>query len=388
MHDHYEDCPWREQALYALDGRSEMLTAFYAFKETKLTAASLRLMANSIREDNLLELCSPGRVSITIPYFSAAFVLALGEYYHHSGDEETVSDLLPVAYDILSGYYGRMKHHGWLLPSYRQKQYWNFYEWQDGLTESIGKESDPEALTFDAPLMALVSMAFTAYANTLTALGQKNNDDAMIDQGDAVLHCSEELNEQLNNHFYDEEKGLYRTYLSVSLSDGSPYPPEKPHYAELTQELAVLCGAAKDGNHLDDLLDRIHHRTEMIPSTLASALFRYADGRCFNFFATTAGGCDMPVQVTLTGNGHTVTATPDTLTLDGHAAEKEGGHAKIGKDVWGDGHAKLVADFYRSVEENTPFAIDGEEGAKVVRAILAMYRSNGKETPLTKGENR
>ena len=275
MHDHYEDCPWREQALYALDGRSEMLTAFYAFKETKLTAASLRLMASSIREDNLLELCSPARVPITIPYFSAAFVLALGEYYLHSGDEETVNDLLPVAYDILSGYYGRMKHHGWLLPSYRQKQYWNFYEWQEGLTESIGKESDPEALTFDAPLMALVSMAFTAYADTLTAIGKKNNDEAMIDQGDAVLHCSEELNEQLNNYFYDEEKGLYRTYLSVSLSDGSPYPPEKPHYAELTQELAVLCGAAQDGNHLDDLLDRIHHRTEMIPSTLASALFRY-----------------------------------------------------------------------------------------------------------------
>ena len=120
----------------------------------------------------------------------------------------------------------------------------------------------------------------------------------------------------------------------------------------------------------------------------ASALFTYEDGRCFNFYATTAGGADMPVQITLAGNGHTVTATPDTLTLDGHAVEKEGGHAKIGKDVWGDGHAKLVADFYRSVEEDTPFAIDGEEGAKVVRAILAMYRSSGKETLLTKGEDQ
>jgi hypothetical protein len=58
MHEHYEDCPWREQALYTMDSRNQMLCGYYAFREFDFPKASIRLMAQSIREDNLLELCS------------------------------------------------------------------------------------------------------------------------------------------------------------------------------------------------------------------------------------------------------------------------------------------------------------------------------------------
>lgn len=274
MHDHYEDCPWREQALYAMDGRSEMLEAFYAFGETALTRESLRLMADSLREDALLELCSPARVSITIPAFSAAFVIALSEYFENSGDRETVDALLPVAYEILSGFYGRMKHHGWMLPAYRQKQYWNFYEWSDGLAGKIGAEQPPESMTYDAPLMAFVSMAFTAYADLLMHLGRIDGDEETVLQGDAVLHCSEELCERLNEFFWDESVGLYRTRLGVSLSDGSPYDTGEAHYAELTQVLCVLAGAV-DGSRLPALLEKICKKDGMVPSTLSMGIFRY-----------------------------------------------------------------------------------------------------------------
>ncbi|MBQ8350734.1 MAG: Gfo/Idh/MocA family oxidoreductase [Clostridia bacterium] len=116
----------------------------------------------------------------------------------------------------------------------------------------------------------------------------------------------------------------------------------------------------------------------------ASALFRYEDGRVFNFFATTASGADMPVQVMVaTEGGQTIVAANDTITVNGEIRPSDSGDIRYGKDVWGDGHAKLVRDFYTCIKEDQPFAIDGREGARVVRAILAMYRSQGKEETLT-----
>lgn len=112
----------------------------------------------------------------------------------------------------------------------------------------------------------------------------------------------------------------------------------------------------------------------------ASARFLTADGRSFSFFATTGGGADFPVQLMVkTAAGDTVVAANDTLTVNGEIRPSESGTVRYGKDVWGDGHAHLVADFYDAVAHGRHFAIDGAEGARVVRAILAMYRSGGKE---------
>ena len=132
--------------------------------------------------------------------------------------------------------------------------------------------------------------------------------------------------------------------------------------------------ATTENRHLDGVIE--------VEDT-ASALFRYADGRVFNFFATTASGTDMPVQLMLsTQDGHTLVVANDTITVDGVIRPCDSGQARYGKDVWGDGHAKLVNDFYTCIREDRPFALNGEEGARVVRAILAMYRSRGREVPL------
>ena len=115
----------------------------------------------------------------------------------------------------------------------------------------------------------------------------------------------------------------------------------------------------------------------------ASALFRYADGRVFSFFATTASGADFPVQVMLrAADGTRIVAANDTLTVNGEIRPSPAGTLRYGKDVWGDGHAALVADYYRHLEEGRPFPIGTEAGAGVLRAILAMYRSHGREVRL------
>lgn len=58
MHEHYEDCPWREQALYAMDSRNQMLCGYYVFQNKEFAASSLRLLALGQREDGCSS-CAP-----------------------------------------------------------------------------------------------------------------------------------------------------------------------------------------------------------------------------------------------------------------------------------------------------------------------------------------
>lgn len=109
MHEHYEDCPWREQALYAMDSRNQMLFGSYVFKNNEgYVKANLRLMANGLRADGLLELCFPARVGITIPSFSCYFVLALAEYFERTKDSAFLKEINSVAKKILDTFAGRV----------------------------------------------------------------------------------------------------------------------------------------------------------------------------------------------------------------------------------------------------------------------------------------
>ena len=54
----------------------------------------------------------------------------------------------------------------------------------------------------------------------------------------------------------------------------------------------------------------------------------------------------------------------------------------FGKCDYGRGHNSLIADFYSCVSRGEKFWINGEEGAKVVKLILAVYESNGKEVKI------
>ena len=48
-----------------------------------------------------------------------------------------------------------------------------------------------------------------------------------------------------------------------------------------------------------------------------------------------------------------------------------------GKACYGMGHAPLIEDFYDCIKTGRKFAIDGKEGAKALRIVLAAYESNG-----------
>ncbi len=99
----------------------------------------------------------------------------------------------------------------------------------------------------------------------------------------------------------------------------------------------------------------------------------------FTFFATNAAAVSMPVSITARTQDEEIVLLPHSVVINGETVFHEPQNMIMGKACYGNGHIDLLADFYRCLREGKPFPIGGAEGARVVRLILAMYKSNGKK---------
>jgi len=249
MHDHYEDCPWREQALYAFDSRNQMLAGYYAFGEFAFARENLRLLALSQREDGLLELCAPARISITIPSFSMAFIMTLEEYCRYSGDLAFGREMLPVAERILDTL--RAQVCDGLAWRMTDPKYWNFYEWQPLL------EGNP------APDVPSAEAGLQMFG--LLALQRMRALKAMLDMDSRSADLALEAELELGlEQFWDEENQAYASYLRGG---------EKLQYAELIQSLALYAGVVPE-NRRNPLREKLM-RGGLVPVTLSYSLFKY-----------------------------------------------------------------------------------------------------------------
>lgn len=182
------------------------------------------MIAKSIRNDHMLELCSPGKVAITIPAFSAIFLTQVYEYALYSGDLTFVKEeLLPVAKEIADEFIRRTDTDYGLVMDFKEEQYWNFYEWQTGLEGSIAGSIEEEDRSYPAPLNAWVSKGLWALAQVYTWLQEPETADYYAQQ-------HQTLNENFDELFWDEEKQCYATYV---IHD------QRTHFAQLTQALSV-----------------------------------------------------------------------------------------------------------------------------------------------------
>ena len=93
MHEHYEDCPWREQCLYNLDSRNQMMCGYYVFKGHEYQRSNLLLMSHGLRKDGLLSLCFPLGLDFPIPLFSLAYFQQTFEYVKFTNDLSLIDEI-------------------------------------------------------------------------------------------------------------------------------------------------------------------------------------------------------------------------------------------------------------------------------------------------------
>lgn len=248
MHDHYEDCPWREQALYAMDGRNQILCGYYAFNEFTFPRATLYLMSKDDRADGLLSICTPTQLDLTIPSFSLHYFTEIYEYSVYSKDLTLAKEILPKLKSVLNVFLSRMKNG--LVPRFPDKCHWNFYEWAENLSGTLGKESG-SAIT-DGVLNLLLSIALSNMQKTCELIGEKADYTPYI----------EELNKKINEIFFDVESGLYCDDTT------------KTTKSELVNSLAVLSGAA-DGERAEKISAVLASENALTRVTLSMACFKY-----------------------------------------------------------------------------------------------------------------
>jgi len=100
----------------------------------------------------------------------------------------------------------------------------------------------------------------------------------------------------------------------------------------------------------------------------------------FTFFATNGAAVSMPVEIGFRmENGDDLTLLPLCVLHNDEVLFAAPRPRVRGKVCYGAGHGPLIRDFYRCLGEGRHFPIDGREGARVIRLILAMYHSGQHE---------
>ena len=110
--------------------------------------------------------------------------------------------------------------------------------------------------------------------------------------------------------------------------------------------------------------------------------FKVSDTANFVISATNSAKHSFPIVLNFASERDVIQITMDNVIINGEFFVKKDGKSAIGKEVWGTGHVKLIADYYNKLSSGEKFPIDFYEASKVVKLILSMYASNGKEIPI------
>ena len=221
MHEHYEDCPWREQALYAMDSRNQMLCGYYAFGETRYARANLWLLGQDRREDGMLSDCVPSGIGMVIPSFCLHWYQEVAEYTRFSGDLTLAREIWDKLCDLLNTFLRWFDREQGLLACPPSEEYWNFYEWSGRFLMGNGRHSDAPNL--------LLNCLFLRALDHMTELS------ALTGLPFGMTDMAEPLRRRIRETFRRPD-GLYQTDL------------EGTHICELGNALAVLTGVADEAD--------------------------------------------------------------------------------------------------------------------------------------------
>ena len=241
MHEHYEDCPWREQALYNMDSRNQMLCGYYAFRDYEFQRANLVLMTKGLREDGLLSICFPSGLDLPIPFFSLVYPMQVYEYIEHTGDRSILSEVGGTVRKITETFKAKISDKG-LIPNF-EYPCWNFYEWNEYSSNEteLGRDPKKREAKYDLILNCMYVYALS-FADRLFGTETDVSD----------------IKNAIRDTFFDKKEGLYK--LSTECDKCSV----------LGNSLAILIGLGGK-----EIAEKLKIGEGIVPVTLSMNTFFY-----------------------------------------------------------------------------------------------------------------
>ena len=256
-HEHYEDCPWREQAMYIQDSRNQMLCGYYAFDNLEFARSSILLILNGQRENGLFEMCFPAKIEFTIPSFSLAFPAMVLEYTQAAKNTELAEKALGSIERMLAFFLDKLQENG-LYKTVSDKTLWHFYEWAGDLDGNYFSEDENKKNRngYDVLVNAFLSWACCKTVEICDVLCEFEK--SKYYQG--VLNA---LNQSINTVFFDNERKVYKTYA------------EKEECSQLANALCVFCSACPS-EYLQAVAEKIAYGYKgWVQNTLSMNIFRF-----------------------------------------------------------------------------------------------------------------
>ena len=114
---------------------------------------------------------------------------------------------------------------------------------------------------------------------------------------------------------------------------------------------------------------------------VADAVIGFKNGCIYSLFACNYYTSNAPIQIEIMGEKGKVNIKGFDVKIQAEGKTFEVNPSPVtdviigGRDHWGDYHYRQISEFYKSILENKPVVVDGDEGRKALEIVLGVYQS-------------
>lgn len=218
------DTPYYEQFQYVGDSRIESLISLYNTGDDRLMRNAIEQFDASRISDGLTASRYPSSLPQYIPPFSLWWVAMVHDHWMYRGEADFSRRFLPDIRGVIGWYERHLDETGQLGPM----PWWNFVDWTYDRGVPPGAE-DGHSTAISLQLAYVLRLA----ADLEYSIGSR-------DEADHDLALADRINSAVREQSWDASRSLFAD------------TPEKRHFSQQTNALAILSGAASDPRAIAD----------------------------------------------------------------------------------------------------------------------------------------